>query len=201
MQSNFYKNISIIIFVISSISFVYLIYKDLDIVQKTRVTTHEGIYSSYISTSKQITSIAKQLTNQCHDDKLCQVQSLLDFVSNIPYRTQTFQQKKPLQVIKDNFGDCDDKSNLLISLLHSLGFEAYFVLVPQHIFVIVYIEDTRLKNTKGLWINGKKYYILESTAKGSKVGFPLHYKLKQIDTIVEPFSNQTIDINQIRYAY
>ena len=99
-----------------------------------------------------------------------------------------------------NFGDCDDKSNLLISLLHALNIEAYFVLVPKHIFIIVPIVDDRLEQAKGLWIDGRKYYILESTAKNSQVGFPLKYKLDEIDAIIEPFSNEEMEWVDLKYG-
>jgi len=86
-------------------------------------------------------------------------------------------------------------------MLHALGKEAYFVLVPKHIFVITAIDDVHLAKRKGLWINGKKYYILESTAKNSRVGFPLHYVLDKIDVIVEPFTNEKIEINTLEYRF
>ena len=93
----------------------------------------------------------------------------------------------------------NDKSNLLISMLHSLGKEAYFVLVPKHIFVITPIKDKRLRNTKGLVIDGEKYFILESTAKGSRIGFTLKYHLSHISAIVEPFSNEKIHYKTLEY--
>jgi hypothetical protein len=123
----------------------------------------------------------------------------LDFVTNIPYRSNTFQQYSAQKTIEQNFGDCDDKSNLLISMLHVLGKEAYFVLVPKHIFVIAAIEDKRLDSTKGLWVQGKKYFILESTARNSKIGFPLHYKLDELDVIVEPFSNAKLSTEDLEW--
>jgi hypothetical protein len=84
-------------------------------------------------------------------------------------------------------------------MLHTLGIEAYFVLVPKHIFVIVALEDSYLAKRKGLWINGKKYFILESTAKDSFVAYPLQYDLDEIVVIVEPFSNQKIEIKSLEY--
>jgi hypothetical protein len=162
------------------------------------VSTSDGIYTSYTSTSKEIEKKAYILSQKC-ESKLCKVQNLLDFASNIPYVTNTFQQKSPQKTIQENFGDCDDKSNLLISMLHSLKIQAYFVLVPKHIFVIVPLESKALSDKKGLWINDKKYYILESTAKDSKVGFPLYYNLDDIDAIIEPFSNEKIEIKNIEY--
>jgi len=192
------KNISLFILMIAFIAFVYGTSKAIQIVDKTQVGTSDGIYTSYISTSEEIKQKAFNLTKNCVD-KVCKVQSLLDFTSNIPYQTNTFQQKSPQKTIQENFGDCDDKSNLLISMLHALGIEAYFVLVPKHIFVIVPLEDKRLSHIKGLWINGRKYYILESTAKDSEIGFPLHYRLDEISVVIEPFSNKKIDIETVKY--
>ena len=162
------------------------------------MSTSDGIYTSYVSTSKKIEEKAYMLSQKC-ESKLCKVQNLLDFASNIPYVTNTFQQKSPQKTIQENFGDCDDKSNLLISMLHALKIQAYFVLVPKHIFVIVPLENKCLVDKKGIWINNQKYYILESTAKDSSIGFPLHYDLDEIEAIIEPFTNQKIDIEHIEY--
>jgi transglutaminase-like putative cysteine protease len=121
-------------------------------------------------------------------------------VTNIPYKINNFNANSPQETIQQNFGDCDDKSNLLISLLHELNLESYFVLVPHHIFVIVHLDDINLNNyVKGLYLNGKKYYILESTAKGSNIGFPLHYRISEIDAIIEPFDNHKLDINKLEW--
>lgn len=198
MKSESKKNLSLLIIVIFFIAFIYGTIKAMNIVDKTHVGTSNGIYRSYVTTSKEIHDKAFALTQHCTDE-LCEVQTLLDFATNIPYQTKIFQQYSAQETIQQNFGDCDDKSNLLISMLHALGKEAYFVLVPKHIFIIISIYDKRLAEKKGLWIKEKKYYILESTAKDSKVGFPLHYKLYDIDVIVEPFSNEKLSIEKLAW--
>jgi len=200
MKSETSKYISLVIIFIAFLAFVYGTVKAIEIVDKTQVGTSEGIYTSYVTTSEEIQQQAQALTSDCQSE-LCEVQALLDFATHIPYETKTFQQYSPQKTIQQNFGDCDDKSNLLISMLHALGKEAYFVLVPKHIFVIIAIDDVLLAKRKGLWINGKKYYILESTAKNSRVGFPLHYALDKIDVIVEPFTNEKIEINTLEYRF
>ena len=192
------KHFSLLIMAIAFLALVYATVKAIEISNKTQISTSDGVYTSYISTSEAIQEKAHTLTQEC-TDRLCTVQKLLDFASNIPYVTNRFQQKSPQKTIQENFGDCDDKSNLLISMLHAVGIEAYFVLVPKHIFVIVPLSDRRLDHRKGIWINGKRYYILESTAKGSKIGFPLKYSLDEIDVIIEPFSNKKIDIQSLKY--
>ena len=198
MTSENAKQISLLIIVIAFITFVYGTIKVIDIVDKTQVCTSEGTYTSYVTTSDEISTKAYAITSHCKSE-LCKIQNLLDFATNIPYKTSTFQQKSPQKTIQENFGDCDDKSNLLISMLHALEIEAYFVLVPKHIFVIVPLDDSRLSRRKGLWVNGKKYYIMESTAKNSEVGYPLQYKLNDIDVIIEPFSNEKVIIKTLDY--
>jgi hypothetical protein len=198
MKNESKKNLSLLIIVISFVAFIYGTIKAMGIVDKTHVGTSNGIYRSYVTTSEEIQNKAFALTAHC-SDSLCEVQSILDFVTDIPYQTNTFQQYSAQKTIQQNFGDCDDKSNLLISMLHALGVEAYFVLVPKHIFIITSIENKRLDETKGLWVNGKKYYILESTAKGSKIGFPLQYELKEIDVVIEPFTNEKIPLKTLEW--
>ena len=198
MRSESKKNLSLFIIIIFFIALIYGTIKALDIVDRTQVGTSNGIYTSYVNTSEEIQAKAHELTQHC-SDALCEVQSLLDFVTHIPYHTTTFQRYSAQKTIQQNFGDCDDKSNLLISMLHTLDKEAYFVLVPKHIFIIVTLNDHRLNRKKGLWVNGKKYYILESTAKGSKVGYPLQYKVEDVDVIVEPFSNEKISIEKLEW--
>ena len=198
MKSEINKNLSFVVIVIFFIGFVYITVKALQISRKTQISTGEGIYTNKVSTSKEIANKALALTRNCKSE-LCEVQSILDYVTHIPYKINHFRANSPQRTIQNNFGDCDDKSNLLISMLHSLGKEAYFVLVPEHIFVITPIKDKRLSKTKGLNIDGKKYFILESTAKGSHVGFPLRYRLNEISAIVEPFSNEKVPYKTLEY--
>ncbi len=192
------KHFSLLIISIFFIGFLYVSIKAIEITNKTKIRTSDGIYTSYISTSKDIRNKSYALIENCHT-KLCKVQTLLDFVSNIPYHTNTFQQNSPKRTIEKNFGDCNDKSNLLISMLQAVDIKGYFVLVPKHIFVIVHIEDERLNNTKGIWLHNKKYYILESTAKNSRVGYSLKYNIDKIDVIMDPFSNKVINISTLEY--
>lgn len=198
MHSESLKKFAFIIIVILFIALLFTTYQALGIAERTQVGTKDGIYTSYVTTSKEIDEKAYSLSKGCQTET-CKVQKLLHFVTNIPYESKTFQRYSPQKTIQQNFGDCDDKSNLLISMLHALHIEAYFVLVPKHIFVIVPLDDERLKSRKGLWVNGRKYYILESTAKDSPIGFPLHYRLHDIATIVEPFSNTRMDIKTLEY--
>ncbi|UFH58791.1 transglutaminase-like domain-containing protein [Sulfurovum mangrovi] len=192
------RNFSLLIIAIAAIAFVYIVAKAAIIVDKRQIGTGEGIYTNCVTTSPYIEEKARSLVEGCRSE-LCEVQRVLDYVTAIPYQINHFRAHKPTQTIENGYGDCDDKSNLLISLLHALGKEAYFVLVPHHIFVITPLDDTRIADKKGVWIDGKKFYVLESTAKGSRVGYPLGYRVEQIEMIFDPFINEALAYQRVSY--
>jgi len=198
MKSEHTAKLSLFIIMILFVVFIAMLIKAVMIVDKRQIGTGDGYYTNRVKTSPVLDAKAKALTSGC-ESQLCKVSRVLDYVTHIEYKIHNSVAYAPDETMQLGYGDCDDKSNLLISLLHSLKVESYFVLVPEHIFVIVALDDERLATKKGLWVNGKKYYILESTAKGSWVGFPLKYKLDEIDTIVEPFKNEKVEVRSLAY--
>lgn len=176
--------------------FLYLFSHVVEVVNKRYTGTEDGNYVNNVRTTPQLQKLAFSLTQDCVDEN-CKVQNILDYVTNIPYVVNNYTAHLPKDTIENNFGDCDDKSNLLISLLHELHIESYFVLVPKHIFVIVALDN--IANKKAIYLNNKPYYVLESTAKNSKIGFPLTYALDEIQAIVEPFENKKLNIDKINY--
>lgn len=176
--------------------FIYVLTQAISNVERRYIGTKDGTYINSTTDNQFIKKLANILTKHC-TTQLCEVENILDYVTNIPYKVNNFQAHSPQETIQKNFGDCDDKSNLLISLLHEKGIESYFVLVPHHIFVVSHL-DIDLKR-EALYINGKRFYILESTAKNSPIGFPLQYNLNEIDTIIEPFENRKIEIDKLEW--
>jgi len=195
-QSKLSMTIAKIVLAGLSLYFLYILTQAISTVNRRHIGTDEGTYINSTTTAPYIKELAHTLSKDCYS-KLCSVQHILDYVTNIPYKINNFQAHSPQQTIQKNFGDCDDKSNLLISLLHEKKIESYFVLVPHHIFVVVHLDEELYR--KGLYLNNKKYYILESTAKDSPIGFPLQYKLNQIKDIIEPFENRKLDIRQLEW--
>ena len=176
--------------------FIYVLFQVIGVVNRRHISTDGGVYINSTSQNQELRSLANTLTVNCSDDS-CRVQKLLDYVTNIPYKINNYNAHKPEQTIQNNIGDCDDKSNLLISLLHELKIESYFVLVPEHIFVIVSLP--KIAHKKALYLENKPYYILESTAKNSRIGFPLQYTLNEISDIIEPFKNHKLNMENIKY--
>ena len=194
--NNFSYTLSKVIMGAAALYFLYLFIHGIGIVNRRYMGTENGTYINNTRSSLELKELSIKLTKDCPNDE-CRVQKILDYVTNIPYVLNNFNAHKPLETVENNFGDCDDKSNLLISLLHESNIEAYFVLVPKHIFVIVPLEGIESKNA--LYLNGRAYYILESTAKDSKIGYPLSYRLDEISTIFEPFENRKLNIDTLTY--
>ncbi len=197
INSKSLKNFSLIISILFVLYLIYLIYTSFFVI-KTRFTDiGSSTYVNQVRVDDYTKKLSDFLTQTCKQDSICEVQKMLDFVTNIPYKINPSTAKNPKTVVEQNFGDCDDKSNLLISLLKQKGYEAYFVLVPEHIFVIIDLKNNLNKNA--LYVNSKRFYILESTAKGSSIGFPLKYKLDEIEAVIDPFINKKLKISSLDY--
>ncbi len=197
IENRFLKYLSFLISFIFITYVIYIIISSFFIVKNQFIDIGDATYVNQVRTDEYTIKLADFLTKDCNKNKICEVQAMLDFATKIPYKINESIARSAKQVVEQNFGDCDDKSNLLISMLKVRGYEAYFVLVPEHIFVIVDLE--KLPNKKALYVNDKRFYVLESTATNSKVGFPLKYKLEQIEAIVDPFANKKLVIEELEY--
>ena len=198
IQNKFIKYFSFLLSATFILYVIYMIYISFFIVKNQFIDIGDSTYVNQVRTDDYTLKLANHLTKDCKTDKLCEVQSMLDFVTAIPYKINESIARNSKQVVTQYFGDCDDKSNLLISMLKLKGYEAYFVLVPKHIFVIINLEDIKV-NRKALYVNDKAFYILESTAKGSKIGFDLKYQFSEIEAIIDPFVNKKLVVNNLDY--
>ena len=197
IENRFLKYLSFLISFIFITYVIYIIISSFFIVKNQFIDIGDSTYVNQVRTDDYTIKLADFLTKNCNKNKICEVQAMLDFTTAIPYKINESIAISAKQVVEQNFGDCDDKSNLLISMLKVRGYEAYFVLVPEHIFVIVDLE--KLPNKKALYVNDKRFYILESTATNSKIGFPLKYKLDEINAIIDPFVNKKLVVNKLEY--
>lgn len=197
IKNRFLKYFSFLLSALFIAYVIYIIISSFFIVKNQFIDIGDATYVNQVRSDDYTIKLADFLTKNCKGDKTCEVQSMLDFVTAIPYKINESIARNSKQVVEQNFGDCDDKSNLLISMLKVRGYEAYFVLVPKHIFVIVNLENQ--VNKKALYVNDKKFYILESTATSSKIGFPLKYNFEEINAIIDPFVNKKLVIKSLEY--
>lgn len=198
IDNKYVKYISLFISILVFVYILYMIASSFIIVKNQFIDIGDSTYVNQVRQDDYTKRLASFLVKKCQGDELCEVQSMLDFTTRIPYKINESIARSPKNVVDQNFGDCDDKSNLLISLLKARNYEAYFVLVPKHIFVIVSLKQ-KLKNKKALYVNSKPYYILESTATNSKVGFRLKYKFSEIEAIVDPFKNKKLLVKNLEF--
>ncbi len=195
------KYLKYLSFFLSSLFIVYVIYMiftSYNIVKKQFIDIGDLTYVNQVRSDDYTLRLANHLIKDCKQNEICEVQKILDFVTAIPYKVNESVARSSKQVVKQNYGDCDDKSNLLISMLNMKGYEAYFVLVPKHIFVIINMKENKI-NKKALFVNNKPFYILESTATNSKIGFRLKYKFDEIQAIIDPFKNKQLVVNSLEY--
>lgn len=188
-------------FVLSFVFIAYVVYMIITsyfIVKNQFIDIGDSTYVNQVRVDDYTLKLANFLTKDCMGEEKCEVQKLLNFVTDIPYKVNESVARSSKQVVKQNFGDCDDKSNLLISLLKVKNYEAYFVLVPKHIFVIVNLKE-KIANKKVLYVNNERFYILESTATGSKIGFRLKYKFDEIEAVIDPFKNKQLVVKSLEY--
>lgn len=200
INSKLINRLSIFIIIAFTTWLIYISFYSFIFVKNHKININGEIYTNRVSTKPYIKELSGSLIIGCKND-ICKVQQILDYVSNIEYKINPTIAKSPKDTIAFGYGDCDDKSNLLISLLKVQGYDVLLVAVPNHIFTVVHLDDNLLENTKGLYLDGKKYYILESTAKNSKIGFPFMYQIADIKAILEPFSNKEIEIKDIKYSW
>ena len=197
IKNRFLKYFSFLLSALFIAYVIYIIISSFFIVKNQFIDIGEATYVNQVRSDDYTIKLADFLTKNCKGDKTCEVQSMLDFVTAIPYKINESIARNSKQVVEQNFGDCDDKSNLLISMLKVRGYEVYFVLVPKHIFVIVNLENQI--NKKALYVNDKRFYILESTATSSKIGFPLKYSFEEINAIIDPFVNKKLVVKKLEY--
>jgi len=196
-KNRFLYYLSIVVSSLCLIGFIYISYVSYFLVTKKFIDIEGGTYINQVKTDKFTKDLSAKLTRNC-TSRVCEVQRMLDYVSVIPYKVNHSIARSGKNVVKNNYGDCDDKSNLLISMLNMQGYEAYFVFVPEHVFIAVNMKQ-KLRNKKALYLNNNPFYILETTAKLSKLGFPFKYKISDIKAVIDPFENKKVAVNHIAY--
>lgn len=198
-KNKYLYHFSIIVSFLCFMGFVYISYVSFFIVNEKFINIDGATYINQVREDKFTQDLSNKLTKNC-TNRICEVQKMLNYVTNIPYKVNPSVARSGKNVIKNNYGDCDDKSNLLISMLNSQGYEAYFVFVPKHVFIAVNMKQ-KLSNKKALYLNETPFYILETTAKNSAVGFPFKYKREDVKAVIDPFENEKVRITSIVYKY
>ena len=128
----------------------------------------------------------------CGKDQKCQIRAVFDYVKkNVSYLEDIYMidtYKDPCTTLKTGFGDCDDFTILLDSLLASIGFPVGARIIKQnkafpfhHIYaIVIYPKDTLVEVVNGkVKLVGGKAIPLDPTVKGFRAGDELPYVEKR----------------------
>ena len=96
--------------------------------------------------------------------------------------------KFPIETLYDGYGDCEDKSLLLATLLHILGYDVILITMRivnenvGHVAVGINLMDVNRSNPLNRYLksfyyyDGKYYYYMESTSNETRlIGHDVHY--------------------------
>jgi transglutaminase-like putative cysteine protease len=94
---------------------------------------YNNFFKTELELTDKIKAKARELTNNL-DDEVSKITAIYNYVQNLRYVAIQLgdggiRPSKPEKVLEREYGDCKDKSILLISLLRSLGINAKPVLV------------------------------------------------------------------------
>jgi hypothetical protein len=119
---------------------------------------------SIVSTFEEKTS-----ANSAHDSAY----NIIAFVQSLPYFTDKISTgyddypRYPIETLVNNGGDCEDTAILTAALLKEMNYDVVLLLYPKHMAIGVTCNGCR---GTSYTYNNKKYYYLETTSGGWKVG-------------------------------
>lgn len=143
--------------------------------QNSWISINSENFMNNIEESDEINKIEKIITENCNNEKDCEIKNIFDYVKNIPYmENENKIPKYPIEVISSNSGDCDEKSFLMASLLKVKNYQTILVICKnksvKHMFVAVNEKNKKEKKTSYIKIGNENYYIAETTDKNSYIG-------------------------------
>ena len=126
------------------------------------------------------------------------VQSL-QYVSDEASRGEDEYVRYPIETLVDGIGDCEDLVILAATILHEMGYSVLLVMLPEHLALAVKHD----RNIFGTYYeyDGDRYYYLEMTGQGWKLGqIPEEYK-NQTATLIPLVNRPVARIDKGGYQY
>jgi hypothetical protein len=130
------------------------------------------------------------------------VDFITSFVQGIEYRkddplNDSYEYPRyPLETLRDQHGDCEDKAILAASLLSSLGYNVSLIRLPNHMAVGVHLNQTL--PAYSYYVD--QYYFLETTTLHMPLGkIPLEYQGLTNETVY-PISSRPLLIHEWKNA-
>jgi hypothetical protein len=115
------------------------------------------------------------------------IMNVIAFVQAFPYFKDDVSTvydeypRYPIETLVDNGGDCEDTAILTAAFLREMGYDVVLVNPPKHMAIGV-----KCSSCTGSYYtyNGAKYYYLETTGSGYKIGqMPKEYENTKVKVI------------------
>lgn len=107
--------------------------------------------------------------------------NVLAFVQSLPYAEDGVEYTRyPLETLKDDVGDCKDKSILAAAMLHEMGYRVALLEYQSHMALGISID------APGTYFddNGTRYYYAETTSPGWDIGTVPDDVAGQVPTVI-----------------
>lgn len=140
-------------------------------IQENNATHYEELIYYRSNPSREIVTIASKIaSDSClSSNEVCYAKALFYFVrDNIKYIKDPVHLEhieSPMEVLITGAADCDGKAVLLSSLLTSIGIENRYVLIDNHIFV-----EIKIDNARKYYFQKDGYIALDPTCKSCDFG-------------------------------
>lgn len=112
----------------------------------------------------------------------------LTFVQSLPYAHDSDSKDEdeyvryPIETLVDGCGDCEDKVALLTALLYEMDVDFVLLVLPEHMALGVHCDGVEAE--RFLWFRGKRYYYMETTMEGWRLGqIPEDYLDAQMEAV------------------
>jgi len=145
---------------------------------KSRPRPRTEDYSIYVTDpvdDEMISSLARSFESKASEEGFSRTGTasfVTAFVQSMPYTpdnvTTDFDEypRYPVETLADRGGDCEDTAILLSSVLDSMGYDVVLLELPGHMAIGVAVDGSGTYVESG----GERYYYVETTGKGWKVG-------------------------------
>lgn len=165
-----------------------------------RVKIQDRFFKYDVYENGEMKTIADMLSRGCNDDAYCEIDRAYQYVLKIPYQ-ESSANRNPSEVIIQQGGDCDEKSYLLATLLLQQGYHCVFVTTADHGFIAVHLEngDSLKQPSSYLTVDGKKYYLAETTFTTGYIGQYNDVAQDEIEAVFDMVGRKEIPIDTVGF--
>lgn len=147
----------------------------------------------------EVKPITNALEMNCQND-FCKIENYFNYVKKIPYeKGETNRNKNAIDVLMEGKGDCDERSDLLASLMIQGKYETILIYTKDHTFAGINVPNYNTNERKSYFeYNNKKYYYAETTNINAYVGMYNGIDPKEFKYIYNVNEKKEIPMDQVK---